>query len=86
MSNDNTQTKVLIPKEGMGTTEGTILKWLKAEREAVREGEPIVEIEFAKAVQEIPAPVTGVLTKILLAEGRTAEVYTEIAIIEKQSG
>ena len=74
--------KVLIPKEGMGTTEGTIVKWLKNEGDAVTEGEGLAEMEFAKSVQEIPAPATGVLSAILLAEGQTAEVHSEIAVIE----
>lgn len=76
-------TKVLIPKAGMGTTEGTIAKWLKSEGDTLTEGEVIVEIEFAKAVQEVSAPVSGVLSKILLAEGQTADVYAEIAVIEE---
>lgn len=75
-------TKVLIPKAGMGITEATISKWLKAEGERVTEGEPIVELELAKAMQEVQAPATGVLTKILLREGQTGEVYTEIGVIE----
>jgi pyruvate/2-oxoglutarate dehydrogenase complex dihydrolipoamide acyltransferase (E2) component len=76
--------KVRIPKAGMGTTEGTIAKWLKAEGDWVVEGEAIVEIEFAKAMQEVTAPTTGTLRKILLTEGQTAEVYTEIGIIAEQ--
>jgi pyruvate/2-oxoglutarate dehydrogenase complex dihydrolipoamide acyltransferase (E2) component len=74
--------KILIPKSGMGTAEGTIARWLKAEGDAVTEGEPVVEIEMAKAVEEVPAPASGTLTRILLAEGQTADVYTEIGIIE----
>lgn len=76
-------TKVLIPKAGMGTVEATITQWFKAEGDQVTEGEVIVEVETAKALEEIPAPVTGVLTKILLAEGETADVHTEIAVIEE---
>jgi pyruvate/2-oxoglutarate dehydrogenase complex dihydrolipoamide acyltransferase (E2) component len=76
-------TKVLIPKPGMGTTEGTIAKWLKAEGDNVTKGEVIAEIETAKAVEEVSAPATGVLTRIILTEGQTGEVYTEIAIIEE---
>lgn len=76
-------TKVLIPKGGMGTAEGTIAKWLKVEGDRVTEGEIIVEIETAKAVEEVAAPASGVLARILLQEGQTAEVYTEIAIIEE---
>jgi pyruvate/2-oxoglutarate dehydrogenase complex dihydrolipoamide acyltransferase (E2) component len=75
--------KLLIPKAGMGTTEGTIAKWLKAEGDPVTEGEVIVEIEMAKGIQEVTAPVTGRLTKILLHENQTAEVYTVIALIDE---
>ena len=76
-------TKLVLPKWGMGLTEGTILQWLKAEGDPITKGEPIVEIETAKATQEVEAPVSGVLTKILLAEGETADVNTEIAEIEE---
>jgi pyruvate/2-oxoglutarate dehydrogenase complex dihydrolipoamide acyltransferase (E2) component len=77
--------EVIIPKAGMGTTEGTITAWLKAEGDLVTEGEVIVEVETAKAIEEIPAPATGVLTRILLAEGETAEVFTPIAVIEESA-
>jgi pyruvate/2-oxoglutarate dehydrogenase complex dihydrolipoamide acyltransferase (E2) component len=76
-------TKVLIPKPGMGTTDGTIVKWLKAEGDRVQEGEVIVEVETAKAIEEVQAPATGVLSKIFLKEGETAEVHTEIAEIHE---
>lgn len=76
-------TIVIIPKAGMGTTEGTIEEWHKAEGDNVIKGELLVEIETAKAMQEIEVPVTGVLTKILLEEGETADVHTEIAVIEE---
>jgi pyruvate/2-oxoglutarate dehydrogenase complex dihydrolipoamide acyltransferase (E2) component len=76
-------TKVLIPKVGMGTDEGTVAKWLKKKGDRVLQGEIIAEIEFAKAIEELPAPATGVLTQLLLTEGQTAVVYTEIAIIEE---
>lgn len=75
-------TKVLIPKAGMGITEATVSKWLKAVGERVTEGEPIVELELAKAIQEVNAPATGVLKRIMLQEGETAAVHTEIAEIE----
>jgi pyruvate/2-oxoglutarate dehydrogenase complex dihydrolipoamide acyltransferase (E2) component len=76
------QTKIIIPKGGMGTTEGTILRWLRAEGDSVNEGEVVAEIETAKAVQEVAAPTTGTLVKILLLEGQTAEVFTAIGLIE----
>ena len=78
--------KVILPKSGMGIEEGTVLRWLKAEGETVVKGEPIVEIETAKATQEVESPVSGTLVKILLAQGETAPVNTEIAVIEETHG
>ena len=77
--------KIIIPKGGMGSTEGTIAQWLKAEGDRVSKGEVIVEIETAKAVEEVESPVNGVLTKILLAVDETAEVHSEIAEIEEDN-
>ncbi len=71
-----------IPKSGMGITEGTIAKWYKAEGDAITQGEILVDIETAKAVEEVESPVNGILQKILLAEDEDAEVGTVIALIE----
>lgn len=73
--------KVVMPKWGMGLTEGTVAKWLKAEGEPVTEGEPLVEIETAKAVEAAPATQSGRLVKILVAEGQTVETFTTLAVI-----
>ena len=74
---------VILPKPGMGTEEGAVLRWLKAVGDAVKQGEPIVEIEFAKATQEVEAPVGGTLARILLAEGAMGPVGSPIAEIEE---
>ena len=79
-------TPVVLPKWGMGLEEGTVTQWLKAEGDSVAQGEPIVEIETAKATQAVEAPVSGRLTKILLAVGETAVVNTEIGLIEEADG
>ena len=79
-------TKVVLPKWGMGIEEGTIVRWLKGEGDHIVAGEPIVEIETAKATQEVEAPVGGLLTKILLSAGETAAVNTDIAVIEEDRG
>ena len=78
-----TRTRVVLPSSGMGIEEGTILKWLKAVGDGVRQGEPIVEVETAKAVQEVEAPVSGTLVLILRAEGDVTPVNGEIAVIEE---
>ena len=73
--------EVTMPKMGYDMTEGTVLKWLKAEGDMVSEGEPVVEIETAKAVEESPAPESGRLVKILVPVGETVETFTTIGII-----
>jgi pyruvate/2-oxoglutarate dehydrogenase complex dihydrolipoamide acyltransferase (E2) component len=45
-----------------------------------------VEIETAKALQEVTAPASGTLVQILLAEGETAAVNTALAMIEEDHG
>lgn len=74
--------KVVLPKWGMGLEEGTIVSWLKSVGDVVEEGEPLVEVETAKATQEVEAPVSGTLTEILAAEGEIVAVNTAIAVIE----
>jgi pyruvate/2-oxoglutarate dehydrogenase complex dihydrolipoamide acyltransferase (E2) component len=49
----------------------------------VRQGEVILEIETAKALQEVEAPVSGTLVRILVPEGATAVVNTPLAVIEE---
>lgn len=77
---------VILPKWGMGIEEGTVIRWLKTVGDAVEKGEPIVEIETAKATQEVESPATGTLVKIVLPEGETAAVNSEIAVIEERHG
>jgi pyruvate/2-oxoglutarate dehydrogenase complex dihydrolipoamide acyltransferase (E2) component len=75
-------TQVNLPKAGMGISEGTVLRWLKAVGDRVEKGEILVEVETAKAVQEVAAPVSGMLTEIKVAEGETVEVNTALAAID----
>jgi pyruvate/2-oxoglutarate dehydrogenase complex dihydrolipoamide acyltransferase (E2) component len=75
--------KVNFTKPGMGIEEGTVLRWLKGVGESVREGEPIAEVETAKAVEEILAPVNGTLTQILAPVGHPAAINTDLAVIEE---
>ncbi|MBW2232554.1 MAG: lipoyl domain-containing protein [Deltaproteobacteria bacterium] len=73
--------EVHVPQWGMGIKECKVVSWLKSEGDAVEEGEPIVELETAKATQELEAPATGTLTRILAPEGETVAVRTVIAEI-----
>ncbi len=74
-------TPVTIPALGESVTEGTITQWLKSVGDTVEEDEPLLEVSTDKVDTEIPSPVAGVLTKILVDEDETVEIGTEIAII-----
>jgi len=71
-----------IPKSGMGITEAEIQTWHKAEGETIAIGDIIVDVETAKAVEEVESPVAGVLQKILVPEEESIEVGITIALIE----
>jgi pyruvate/2-oxoglutarate dehydrogenase complex dihydrolipoamide acyltransferase (E2) component len=74
--------KINLPKSGMGIEEGTVAKWLKGVGDAVEKGEVLVEVETAKAIQEVLAPVSGKLAEIAVPEGGTAPINTSLGLIE----
>lgn len=76
-------TKVNLPKSGMGIEEATVMRWLKRAGERVEKGEVIVEVETAKAIQEVEAPASGRLSRILVPEGTAVAVNTALALIEE---
>ncbi len=73
---------VIMPQMGESIAEGTVSRWLKKVGDAVKRDEPILEISTDKVDAEIPAPASGVLAEITVAEGATVEVQTVIAVIE----
>jgi pyruvate/2-oxoglutarate dehydrogenase complex dihydrolipoamide acyltransferase (E2) component len=79
-------TRVNFPKSGMGIEEGTVASWLKSVGDTVRKGESLVEIETAKALQDVEAPASGILIEILAPVGSTVLVNTDLAIIEEDRG
>lgn len=74
-----------LPETGMGITEATIAQWCVAAGGAIAKGTVIVEVETAKAVEELEAPINGVLKEILCQEGDTVEVGTTLALLEEAS-
>lgn len=75
--------EVKVPRLGQGMESGTIVKWLKAEGDAVEKGEPLYELDTDKVTQEVEAEAAGVLLKIAVAEGEVP-VGTTIAFIGEQ--
>jgi len=74
-------TDVVMPQLGESIFEGTITKWLKQPGEAVQKDEPLFEISTDKVDAEIPAPVSGILSEIKVAEGETVQINTVVAVI-----
>src|SRR5207249_9754485 len=74
-------TVVKMPQLGESVSEGTIGRWLKQPGDRVERDEPLVEIQTDKVNAEVPSPVAGFLQQILLPEGTTAAVKTDMAVI-----
>ena len=60
--------EVKIPQLSESVSEATLLAWHKKEGEAVVRDENLIDIETDKVVMELPAPVDGVLVKIIKGE------------------
>jgi pyruvate dehydrogenase E2 component (dihydrolipoamide acetyltransferase) len=60
---------VKLPRLGQGMESGTIVKWLKAEGDAVAKGDALYELDTDKVTQEVEAEANGVLLKIAVSAG-----------------
>src|SRR5437763_152706 len=74
---------VSMPQLGESVTEGTVTRWLKKEGERVEADEPLLEVSTDKVDTEIPAPASGILSSIKVAEDETVEVGVELAVIDE---
>jgi len=72
---------VTMPALGESVSEGTVTRWLKAEGDHVNVDEPLLEVSTDKVDTEIPSPVAGTLTKIVVQIDQTVPVGAELAII-----
>jgi pyruvate dehydrogenase E2 component (dihydrolipoamide acetyltransferase) len=73
--------EVPMPRLSDTMEQGTVARWLKAEGDHVAEGDVIAEIDTDKATMELTAFEDGVLLKILVGEGESAELGAPIALI-----
>src|ERR1700733_14483370 len=72
--------EVIMPRLSDSMEEGTIVRWLKQEGDAVTLGEPLAEVETDKATVTFEAEADGTL-EILVAEGETVALGALIARI-----
>ena len=71
-----------LPDAGEGLTEADIVTWRVAVGDRVEVNQPLVEIETAKSLVELPCPVDGVVVELLVKEGDTVETHAPICVFD----
>jgi len=74
--------EVTMPQMGESVVEGTVTKWLVKEGDRVAEDQPLCEISTDKVDTEIPSPGSGVIERLVAAEGQTLPIGAVIAVID----
>ncbi|KRN58772.1 2-oxo acid dehydrogenase subunit E2 [Limosilactobacillus secaliphilus] len=75
-----------LPELGEGMAEGTVGEWHVKEGDTIKEDDDLVEIENDKSTEDLPSPVAGTVTKILVANGETAEVGQPLVQLKVAAG
>lgn len=75
---------VKVPQLSESVSEATLLTWKKQAGESVSQDEILIEIETDKVVLEVPAPASGVLSEILVADGGTVTAQQTIARVDTE--
>jgi 2-oxoglutarate dehydrogenase E2 component (dihydrolipoamide succinyltransferase) len=75
--------EIKVPAMGESVTEATIARWLKNEGDAVKQDEPLVELETDKVNVEVPSPAAGVLEHIEVQQGGTVGVGTVLGQVKE---
>jgi pyruvate/2-oxoglutarate dehydrogenase complex dihydrolipoamide acyltransferase (E2) component len=78
-------TEVTVPRLGDDMHAGVLIRWLAADGDAVRRGDPLYELDTDKVTQEVEAEADGVL-RIVAEPGREYPVGTTLARIEDGAG
>ena len=78
------QIEVKVPPLSESITEATLVSWHKKAGDAVKRDENLIDIETDKVVMELPAPVDGVIVKILKADGGLVAAGEVIAMIDSE--
>ncbi|MCW2949331.1 MAG: sucB, partial [Thermoleophilia bacterium] len=73
---------VVMPQMGVSVSEGTISTWMKGVGDTIEKDETLLEISTDKVDTEVPSPVTGIVTSLLVEEGETVDVGVKLAEIE----
>jgi 2-oxoglutarate dehydrogenase E2 component (dihydrolipoamide succinyltransferase) len=71
-----------MPKMGESITEATIISWLKSVGDYVEADETIIEVATDKVDNDVPSPVSGIITEIHFQKDDVVEVGTVLALID----
>jgi len=74
--------EVKVPQLPESVTDATVVAWNKQPGDTVERDENLVDLETDKVVLEVPAPVSGVLKEILIADDTTVTSGEILAIID----
>lgn len=74
-----------MPALGESVTEGTVSRWLKQVGDQVAVDEPLLEVSTDKVDSEVPSPIAGVITEILVEEDETVDVGTVVCRVGEAS-
>ena len=79
------QVEVKVPVLSESVAEATLISWHKKQGEYVERDESLIDIETDKVILELPAPVSGTLTKIIKGDGATVVSSELIATIDSEA-
>jgi 2-oxoglutarate dehydrogenase E2 component (dihydrolipoamide succinyltransferase) len=75
--------EIKVPPLPESVSDATLVAWHKKAGEAVERDENLVDLETDKVVLEVPAPASGVLKEIRVADGATVEAGDVLAVLEE---
>ena len=75
--------EIKVPVLPESVTDATIAKWYKKVGDVVTRDENLVDLETDKVMLEVPAPASGVIEKIIIAEGSVVKANELIAMIKE---
>lgn len=75
-----------VPDLGEGLTEAQIVRWLVSVGDTIAVDQPVVEVETAKSVVELPVPFAGRVAELHGADGDTLSVGSALISVESVAG
>ncbi|MBX5449242.1 biotin/lipoyl-containing protein [Thermogemmatispora sp.] len=72
---------IAMPKWGLTMEEGTIVEWMVGEGDTVQQGDVLAVVETEKTSVELTSPFSGVVARVLVADGETVPVGTPLLVL-----